>query len=160
MTRWLPRPLLSVALLAGWLALSGASAAQAALGLVLALAIPHVAAPLRPASRRRLRPGPALTLLARLLWDIVVANVRVARLVLGPMDDLRPAFVTVPLELRTEQAVTLLARIVTITPGTATVGIDRERRCLLVHVLHAGRPGDVVADIKARYERLLLEIFE
>ena len=160
MTRWLPRPLLSVALLAGWLALNGGSAAQAALGLVLALAIPLLAAPLRPASGHRLRGLPALKLLVRLLRDVIVANVRVARLVLGRMDALRPAFVTVPLELRTEQAVTLLARIVTITPGTATLGIDRKRRCLLVHVLHTEQPEDVVMDIKTRYERLLLEIFE
>lgn len=160
MSRWLPRPLLTVALLIGWLALNGPTAAQAGLGLILALAIPLVAAPLRPASHRRLRALPLLTLIARLLGDIVVANVRVARLVLGRMDALQPAFVTVPLELRTEQAVTLLARIVTITPGTATLGIDRERRCLLVHVLHAQHPGSVVSDIKTRYERLLLEIFE
>ena len=46
-------------------------------------------------------------------WDAVVANVAVARLVLGPSSRLRPALVKVPLDTKHRDAAALLASIIT-----------------------------------------------
>ena len=71
-------------------------------------------------------------------------------------------FVWVPIDLRDPLAIVLLAGIVTTTPGTISAELSDDRRWLLVHALHA--PDDaaaaaIAADIKSRYEALLMEVF-
>jgi multicomponent K+:H+ antiporter subunit E len=163
MSRLLPHPLLSGALAAGWLLLAGFSAAQLVLALLVALFLPwllrrFIDEPLGHArSWRSAARAAGFTLLV--LWDIVVANVVVARLVIGPPGRLRPAFIEVPLALEQPLAITLLGSIITMTPGTVSSDLSEDRRRLLVHVLDAPDPAALVAQIKARYERPLLEIF-
>lgn len=161
--RLVPSPLTSVALLLAWLMLNeSASPGQWLLGALLGLAIPGLLAPLRP-TRSALRSGPALLrLVGVVLWDIVRSNLEVARRVLGREAAIRPRFVWVPLELRDPLAIVLLGGIVTTTPGTISAELSDDRRWLLVHALHApdeAAAAAIVADIKARYEAPLAEIF-
>jgi multicomponent K+:H+ antiporter subunit E len=156
----LPFPRISLALWLAWLALNGSTAAgHLVLGAVLALALPL-------ALRSRVGPQPvprrplAIVRLALVvLHDIIVSNVQVARLVLGPEARIRSAFVTVPLALDEPVAIATLAGIITMTPGTLSCAVAPDRRSLLVHALHVEDPARLAADIKARYERPLLEIF-
>ncbi|MNN12634.1 Na(+)/H(+) antiporter subunit E [compost metagenome] len=95
-----------------------------------------------------------------MLYDIVVANLQVARLVVGPTQTLRPAFVEIPLELTDDLPITILASVITLTPGTVSADLSADRRTLLVHGLDVPDPAGLVADIKARYEAPLKEIFQ
>jgi multicomponent K+:H+ antiporter subunit E len=159
--RWLPQPLLSVLLLAGWvLAFNRISAGVLVSGLIVALAIPYGAARYWPEYPVHVRAGPALRLGGVLLWDILVANVRVAALVLGPRARLRPAFFVVPLDAEHPFVVALLAAAISLTPGTVSADYDPGAHALLVHALDAADPDAEVAHIKARYERALREVFE
>lgn len=163
MTRLLPQPLISAMLAAGWLLLTGLSAAHALLAVAMAVALPLLTrrfvgeAMGRARGWRRLWRAARFTLLVT--WDIIVANVTVARLILGPPGRLRPAFITVPLTLEQPLPLTLLASIVTMTPGTVSAELSGDRRRLLVHVLDADDPAALAAQIQARYERPLAEIF-
>ena len=160
MTRLFPHPRLSATLFVAWLALASSVAPIDLAGAAaLAIGLPLVAGRLIDARAPLARPGAAIRLALVVLWDIVLANVVVTRLVLGPTARLRPAFVVVPLETQHPQAVALLANIVTMTPGTVAAEIDDARTRMLVHVLHTDDPARVVADIKSRYERPLREIF-
>lgn len=156
----LPQPAVSAALFATWLLLAG-EVAPASLLLATAVAVLLPLAVRRmPLEAPALRgPAAAARLAVIVLWDIVVANLIVARLVLGPLATLRPAFVEVPLGIADPFAVSLLATIVTMTPGTVSCQWDEARATLLVHALHAPDPAAVAADIKARYETPLKEIF-
>lgn len=161
--RLLPSPLTSAALLLTWLMLNeSASPGQWLLGAALALAIPALLAPLRP-TRSRLRAGPVLLrLIGVVLWDIVRSNVEVARRVLGRDAAIQPRFVWVPIDLQDPLAIVLLAGIVTTTPGTISAELSEDRRWLLVHALHApdeAAAAAVAADIKARYETPLAQVF-
>ena len=92
---------------------------------------------------------------------MIVANFQVARIVLFmPRDKIRSAWVTVPLDLRSPEAITLLAGTITMTPGTLTADMSACGRALLIHSLHAPDPDAVRDDIKARYEARLKRIFE
>jgi 1-deoxy-D-xylulose-5-phosphate reductoisomerase len=83
MSRVLPQPLMSLAILALWIAIAPApSLGQVVLGGVVALVIPWFTHPFWPDAPRLVRPWVAMRLFLRVLWDIVVANVEVARLVL------------------------------------------------------------------------------
>jgi multicomponent K+:H+ antiporter subunit E len=159
--RIVPRPFLSLTVFALWIALTNAaSIGSAMLGLVLALAIPPLTARFWPEPPRVRRAGAALRLLLIVLGDIVLASLNVARRVLGPPDRLRPAFIDVPLDLRDPYVATILGSIVSLTPGTVSIDVDRRRWVLRVHALDVEDPSTLVADIKNRYESPLKEIFE
>lgn len=155
-----PFPILSFALAVIWLALTGISASQSALALVLALVIPGLAAPLLAPLPGIRSFGGAVRLIAVVAWDILLANIAVARLVLGPMSHLRPGFVQVPLALTHPHAIALFASIVSIVPGSIPVALSSDARTLLVHVLHVEDEDSFIARVKQRYERPLMEILE
>jgi multicomponent K+:H+ antiporter subunit E len=158
MRRLLPHPLLSATLFTLWLVISASLApAHVALALLLAILIPILLPP--SGAVRVARPWMALRLALVVAWDIIVANVVVARLVLGSMDRPRPAFVEVPLDIRHTDVITLLASIITIVPGSLSVDIDRARTRILVHALDVDDPAGFIAEIKQRYEQPLKEIF-
>jgi multicomponent K+:H+ antiporter subunit E len=160
MTRLLPHPLLSVAIVLTWIALArDASPGHLLLAGVLGIVIPLFTARFSPEPALVRRAGTALRLLLTVGWDIVVANLAVAKLVLGPKSRLRPAFLDVPLDTEHPFAIGLLASIITMTPGTVSCAVDRERGLIHVHALDAPDPAAVAADIKVRYERPLKEIF-
>src|SRR5690606_16384255 len=101
----------------------------------------------------------ALRLFCVLLWDILIASLDVARLVLGPMKRIKPSFVDIPLDIQDPFVGTLLAGIVSLTPGTVSIDIIQSQRVLRLHVLHVEDEAAVIEFIKTRYEKPLKEIF-
>jgi multicomponent K+:H+ antiporter subunit E len=94
------------------------------------------------------------------LWDIVVANVQVAAIILFKREpSIRSHWIPIPLELKSAEAITVLAGTITMTPGTVSATLAADGRAILVHCLHTEDPGAVHDAIKTRYERRLLEIF-
>ena len=84
-----------------------------------------------------------------------------AILVLGPMSRIKPGFVAVPLDIKEIRPITILASTVTMTPGTVTAELSKDKRYLYVHVLQM--PDDeqeVIRLIKARYESAIKEMFQ
>jgi multicomponent K+:H+ antiporter subunit E len=159
--RLLPHPLLTPALACVWLLLANSVAfGHIVLGLLLGWAIPLFTLRFWPEKVRIARPLTLLRFIAVVLYDIVVANLSVAQLILGRPEKLRPAFIEIPLALRTELAVSLLANTISLTPGTVSSHLSPDRRVLLVHALDVADPEALVATIKQRYEAPLREVFE
>ena len=162
-----PHPALSALLAAVWLLLQQSLALPQLIAAALfAFAVPRLVRGFLRSSpaRRRWRAAlraivVALRLVAVVLWDIAGANLTVARLVLWPLAQPQPAWVRVPLALDDEVAITLLAAIITTTPGTVSCVVDETRREIVVHALACADPAALVVQIKARYERPLQEIF-
>ncbi len=158
--RFLPSIPLTLSVIAFWLLLvSEVNYTQLALALVLGLVIPLYATRIDREFARfgSLRPLPKL--LVVLLWDILMCNLRVARQVLGREARIHSSFIWYPLEIGNIHGITALACCITLTPGTVTAAISDDRRYLLVHVLDLADEAQLVADIKRRYERPLMEIF-
>ena len=102
-----------------------------------------------------------LSYICLVIYDIIVANIQVAWIILTKTNDqMSPAWVEVPLELRTPEAITLLAGTITLTPGTVSADLSNEGQSLLVHALDAPDPDAVRDEIKRRYEARLMEIFQ
>jgi multicomponent K+:H+ antiporter subunit E len=162
--RWLPHPLLSVLLAVCWLWLNNTlEPGHVLLGAGLGVGIPYLTRRFWPEPLAIRHPLRVVEYAAVVLYDIVVANLEVAAIILGPLSRLRPAFVRVPLDLRTDFAVTVLASTVTLTPGTVSVEIEDDgtgRRVLVVHALRCLDPEGMSRAIKQRYERRLKEILE
>ena len=151
--RIFPHPLLTVLLTVVWLLLVNRFSWNSVIfGFFLGVLIPFVIRPYWPHMSRYMFV---------VIYDIVVANVTVAYLILFKrVKDLQPAWIAVPLELRTPEAITALAGTITLTPGTVSCDLSSEGHLLLVHCLHAPDPDGVRDEIKSRYERRLKEIFE
>lgn len=157
---WLAHPWRTVLLAATWLLLQHSLEPVHLLSAALiGLVVPRLLHGFLPRTTAiQWAPIPYLT--SVVLWDIVVSNITVARLVLGPLSKLHPAWVPVPLALTHPTAISLLATIITTTPGTVSCTIDEQRRLILVHALNCTDPAQMAIDIKMRYEVPLLAIFE
>jgi len=158
----LPHPFLTLLLAVVWILLQNeVTAGMAVFGVILGIIIPRMTAIWWPDTPKGFRLGKMITYSIMVIWDILVANVEVAWIVITvPNSKLKPAWIVVPLELRQPEAITLLAGTITLTPGTVSADLSDEGHSLLVHVLHTDDPDAVVADIKNRYERRLKEIFQ
>lgn len=162
MKRLLPAPWLSLALLGGWMLLTRSfSLGQALLGLLAAIVIPLLLAPLRPRPRPLKRPGVLLWLILRVGRDVVRSGLQVAGGVMRAGS--RPpkgSFVVVPLELRDEHALAALAMITAVIPGSVWSELAADRSALMIHVFDLDDEAAYIAHFKADYEHPLKEIFE
>jgi multicomponent K+:H+ antiporter subunit E len=160
--RILPHPMMSVTITIVWVLLvNDFSAGSFVLGAILGAAIPKLLAAYWPDRPRLRNPLMVAEYAAIVFWDIVLSNIQVAYLILfrrGP--SLRSRFITIPLDLKTPEAITMLAGTITMTPGTLSSDLSADGRSLLVHCLETDDPDGTVATIKSRYERRLKEIFE
>jgi len=158
MRRVLPYPLLAVALAVMWLLLSGFSRGQSVLAVVVAIAATHGLAALGEVSPRIRRWLAIPQLLGIVLFDILVSNFAVVRLILLGRRP-RSGFIAVPLRIRSPAGLAVLSIIVTATPGTAWFDYSSARDEVLIHVLDLDDEDHWKKLIADRYERLLLEIF-
>lgn len=161
MSRLLPHPLLSAALVVMWLLLTRLSPGHLILGSVIAVLAGWAYARIEPEAPRIRAWGPLLRLVALVSVDIVRSNLAVARLMLtdGRHGARRSAFVEIPLRVRHPQALALLALILTATPGTAWLEHDPETGILLLHVFDMIDEEEWRVLIRDRYETNLLEAF-
>ncbi|ALQ08772.1 cation:proton antiporter [Pseudoalteromonas sp. Bsw20308] len=170
--RWLPTPFRSLFLFMVWLLLNNSvSVGHLVLATIFAILIPILSFSLREPQPLILKPGLALKQLLIVLYDIVVANLQVALLILGPSKNLRPAFIKVPIDLTHDMPITILASCVSLTPGTVSAevypiaeslleGEEPTQRYLLIHVLDLKDEKALIKQIKQRYEAPLKEIFQ
>lgn len=93
-------------------------------------------------------------------WEVMISNFRVAKDVLKPKLDVRPAIVAVPLDAKTDTEIAWLAHLISFPPGTVSMDISDDRSCLYIHVLSLPKGGQrqVVREIKDGIERRLLEV--
>ena len=159
---WLmPHPFLTLLLAVVWILLQGEfSAGMAVFGLILGILIPWGTSIWWPDTPKGFRLGKMMPYCLLVIWDIVVANVQVAWVVLSvPNSKLKPAWIVVPLDIVQPEAITVLAGTITLTPGTVSADLSSEGHSLLVHMLHTEDPDAVRDEIKTRYEARLKEIF-
>jgi len=160
MKRLVPYPILATFLFAMWVLLTGYSPGHILLGAAIAVLVSRVMLTL-DVEKPRVRFGKAMVKLAGIvLVDIVRSNIAVSRIVLFQRRERRSGFIQVPIELRNPYALAALAVIITATPGTLWVQHDARNKLILIHVLDLVDPSIWIDQIKNRYEKLLLEIFE
>lgn len=159
--RLFPHPALSALLVVVWMLLVNEFTFGALfLALVFGVLVPLVTSRFWP-DRPKVRFGyDAAAYLVVVLFDIVVANFEIAWIILTRRNrDLRSHWLVVPVELRSAEAITVLAGTISLTPGTVSSDVSADGRCLLVHALDVADPAAEVARIKQRYEARLLKVF-
>jgi multicomponent K+:H+ antiporter subunit E len=159
--RLLPHPILTPILALIWLLLvNSITPGQIVLGLLLGWAIPFFTLRFWPDEVTIYQPLKLFNFSLLVLYDILVANFIVARLILGRPTKLMPTFIIVPLAVKSDIAISLLANIISLTPGTVSSLLTEDRSQLIVHALDTDNAEALIASIKNRYEAPLKEIFE
>jgi multicomponent K+:H+ antiporter subunit E len=157
-----PHPYLTLLLIVTWMLLvNQLKLGSLVLAVILGTIIPLMTAPYWPDRPILRNPLAIIGYVLIVLYDIVKSNIIVAAIVLfKPNSQLKPAWITVPINLRSPEAITILAGTITMTPGTVTADMSGDGRALLIHCLHAPDPDEVRDEIKSRYEARLMRIFE
>lgn len=101
-----------------------------------------------------------ITLVAYFLWELLVANFRLAKDLLTPGIDIQPRILAVPLDAKTDAQITVFASLVTLTPGTLSVHVSDDRSRLYVHAMYAQDEGKAIEELKSGFERRVLEVMQ
>jgi multicomponent Na+:H+ antiporter subunit E len=100
----------------------------------------------------------AISLIAFFLWELLLANLRVAYDVLTPRHRMVPGVIAIPLEARTDSEITILSNLITLTPGTLSLDVSADRRVLYIHAMYIDDAEKVRQKIKNGFERRVLEV--
>ena len=100
-----------------------------------------------------------ISLAALFVYELVLSAWRVFILVLSPRIDVKPGIFAYPMKVDRDAEITLLANLITLTPGTLSVDVSEDRRTLYVHALDCSDPDQMRRDIAEGFERRILEAF-
>ncbi|MCA1300828.1 Na+/H+ antiporter subunit E [Stappia indica] len=100
-----------------------------------------------------------ISLAVLFVYELVLSALRVARIVLTPKIELSPGIIAYPLTVDRDFEITMLANLITLTPGTLSVDVSEDRKVLYVHCLDVPDPQATIDDIKNGFERKILEAF-
>ncbi|HSJ23679.1 MAG TPA: Na+/H+ antiporter subunit E [Longimicrobiales bacterium] len=146
--------LIAAILIAAWYVLSGMfDVLHFGTGVVTAvlIALAYRSVP----DTTRLNIGRALVYVPWLVWQIILSNLRVARVVLSPRMTIRPTFISQPPGVVGDRALTVLGMSTTLTPGTLTVDIRRDE--IFVHALDAQSATDMRDGVVAERVAMVFE---
>ncbi len=145
-----------------WLAVSGSvTPANILFGLIVsALALGLIRHQVPKGGRHRLRPVRVLSLLLLFFKELALSAWKVAVMVTRPKLDVQPGIFAYPLRLTTDFEITLLANLITLTPGTLSVDVSEDKTTLYVHAIDCSNIEAAKNDIRNGFEKKIMEAFQ
>lgn len=92
------------------------------------------------------------------LWELLLANLRVAQDVLSPRPMSKPGILAIRLDSRTDAEITLFANLLTMTPGDLSIDVSTDRKVLYVHSLYLFDVEEARAEIEDGFEARVLKV--
>lgn len=152
--------LLNLLLALSWMALTGEfGLANFIAGFVLGYAILWVSQRAMGASSYFVKVRQVLSFIGFFLWELVLANLRVAYDIVTPGYFMRPSVIAIPLDIKSDAEITLLANLITLTPGTLSLDVSTDRRTLYIHAVYVKDLEKFRQSIKDGFERRVQEVF-
>lgn len=102
----------------------------------------------------------ATSFLLFFIWELVISTLRVAYVVIKPNLDIQPGIVAVPLDVKSDTEIMMLANLITLTPGSLSLDISHDRRVIYIHVMHVTDVEAYRREIKQGFERRIGELFQ
>lgn len=151
--------LLNLLLALVWLALTGEfTPRNFTMGFVAGYLVLRVTRRVLPPTRYFSRILQVLRFFGFFMWELFKANVRVAYDILTPRHHMRPGVVAIPLDVSSEAEISLLANLITLTPGSLSLDVSADRRVLYVHTMYLDDVESFRARIKQGFERRIMEL--
>lgn len=151
--------LVNVILALGWGAVNGEfTLSNMFVGFVLGYLCLWLVRPLYQPTRYFVRFWAGLRLMLLFLSELVKSCLTVAKQVLLPHLSCCAGIVEIPLEVKSDIEITLLANLITLTPGTLSLHISPDRSILFIHAMSVPDPEALRQEIKSGFERRILEV--
>lgn len=97
-------------------------------------------------------------LLLIFIRELILSNLSIIKMVYSPKLDVEPGIFAYPTDLKKAWQITLLANLITLTPGTLTVAISDDQTQLFIHAMHIDSTADSINDIKNTFEKAIMEV--
>ena len=142
-----------------WAALTGSGIGLTSLlvGFLVGYSVMFILQPLFEKSNYCSALYDGVLLVLYFLYELVISSLQVVWDVVTPVQKSRPAIIAVPLDARTDAEITVLANMVSLTPGSLSIDISEDRTHLLVHAMFVDDPEQFKADVKRGMEKRVLE---
>ena len=99
-----------------------------------------------------------LALIGLFIKELILSALSVAWLVIQPRPRLRPGIIAYPLTLTTDAGITLLANMITLTPGTLSIDVSDDRRTLYIHAIDVTDREALIGPVAAGFETKILGV--
>jgi len=104
------------------------------------------------------KPPMILGFIGYYMWELLKSNLIVAADILTRRHYMKPGVVAIPIRAETDLEITLLANLITMTPGTLSLDVSEDRKTLYIHAMYIHDIDALRADITDNLERRVLEI--
>lgn len=149
----------NVLLALAWTALTGEfTPFNLLLGFALGALVLRIAEPITGRRSYFHKAAQVLSFAVFFLWELFLSNLRVAYEVITPGFDMKPGIVAIPLDAKTPEEITLLANLITLTPGTLSLDVSADRKVLYIHAMYLDDPEKLRRSIKQGFERRVIEV--
>ncbi|PKN61140.1 MAG: Na+/H+ antiporter subunit E [Deltaproteobacteria bacterium HGW-Deltaproteobacteria-15] len=92
------------------------------------------------------------------LWEVIMSNLRVTRDVISLRPRFRPGIVGIKLDAATAAEISLLANLISLTPGTLSLDVSGDRKVLYIHAMYIREAELFKRRIKEDMERRVMEV--
>jgi multicomponent Na+:H+ antiporter subunit E len=147
----------NIALMLIWVALTGSfTGPNLLLGFVLGYLILGLALRDKPEFAKYVGKVPKfIGFIGYFFWELLMSNLKVAYDVLTPTHHMCPGVIAVPLDAETDGEITIVANLISLTPGTLSLDVSTDRKVLYIHVMYLVDRDAVLRSIKSLEARTL-----
>ncbi|OOE13698.1 Na+/H+ antiporter subunit E [Fictibacillus arsenicus] len=92
------------------------------------------------------------------LKELILANIEVLKWVYKPRLDFQPGIIALPIDVKKNWEITLLANLITLTPGTLSVDVSRDQRYIYIHAIDLPDVNQTIVGIKDTFEKAIREV--
>ncbi|RFC54019.1 Na+/H+ antiporter subunit E [Brumimicrobium aurantiacum] len=151
--------LLNILLAIVWVFLTGTvNAGNFAFGIVLSFLVLWIISPREKTGKYFVIIPRIISFMFYFLYELIKANLQVAADVVTPKFYMEPGIIKYPLEAKTDLEITLLANIITLTPGTLSLDVSNDRKVLYIHAMYVHDKDKFINSIKNGFEKRILDI--
>lgn len=105
-----------------------------------------------------LRVIAVINLLFIFIKELILANWAVLKVILKPRLDIQPGIFAMPTQLKSDWEITILANLITLTPGTFVIDVSKDKKVLYIHAIDVPDVEDAINGIKNSFENAIMEV--
>lgn len=100
----------------------------------------------------------AFKLIALFIKELIMSNIDVVKVLLSPKLNIEPGIIEVPTQLKSDWELTLLASLISLTPGTLSMDFSEDKKSIFVHSIHVPDKEEMIREIHETFEKAIMEV--
>ncbi len=95
-----------------------------------------------------------------IIYEIILSSINLSILVLHLNNKMYPGIISIPLTIKNELGITMLANLISLTPGSLSIDISQDKKLLFLHTIFANQKLELSHSIKNKLEKPLIKFFK